>query len=256
MAAVAALLERRAALMSLRRALPGRPVRVLTGRSPHHLGTLLKRHLVDAVVVGVEAARGGTFAMLREEFATIPVLVLAPIRSDDAALLRRLERRGVAGVLVEGVDDPVLARLIRRSGLTARREDALLPLAGRLDLTDALQLEAWRMIVAEAPGRLPTGELARRLGVRRETLSRRFAAGRAPSLKAAIDGVRLVTAGQLLGSAAYRVSDAATLLGFSSAALFQRTARRLAGTPAGALGSLPPDRILARLVAGRGSRWD
>lgn len=255
MPAVAALLERRSALMALRRALPGRPARVLTARTPSHLLTLLRRHLVDAVVVGIEAARGATFAQLREEFASLPVLLYAPIRSDDAALVRLVERRGAAGVLVEGIDDPVLARLVRRAGLTARRESALLPLAARLDLVEPLQVAAWRLIVAEAPGRLATAGLAGRLGVARETLSRRFAAGRAPSLKAAIDGVRLVAAGQLLGSAGYRVSDAAVLLGFTSAGLLQRTARRLAGTSAAALGALPPDRILARLAGGGGARW-
>lgn len=255
MTAVAALLERRPALVALRRALPGRPARVLTARSPSHLATLLRGHLVDAVVLGPEAARGTPFAELRETFPTMPVFLLAPLRSDDATLVRRLERHGGAGVLVEGIDDPVLARLIRRGGLTARREEALLPLADRLDLGDPLQREAWRAIVADAPRRLATAELARRLGVSRETLSRRFAAGRAPPLKAAIDAVRLVAAGQLLGSSGYRVSDVAALLGYSSAALLQRSARRLAGTAAGALGTLPPDRILARLLAAPASRW-
>ena len=255
MPAVAALLERRPALIALRRALPGRPARVLTARSANHLATILRSHLVDAVVLGADAARAEAFTTLRTDYPTIPVFLLAPVRSDDAALVRRLDRHGAAGILVEGVDDPVLARLIRRSGLTARREEALLPLAPRLDLVDPLQQAAWRVIVAEAPGRLATADLARRLGVTRETLSRRFAAGRAPALKAAIDGVRLVAAGQLLGSPGYRVGDAARLLGYSSAGLLQRSARRLAGVGAGGLGALPPDRILARQLAGRGSRW-
>lgn len=255
MTVVAALLERRAALMALRRALPGRPARVLAARSPDHLSRLLHEHLIDIVVIGPHAARGAAFDALRHEFASLPVVVLAPIRSEDAGLVRRVERGGGAGVLIEGIDDPILAPQLRRRGLAARREDALLPLATALDLVDPLQQRAWRMIVAEAPGRLGTAGLARRLGVSRETLSRRFGAGRAPALKAAIDGVRLVAAGQLLGSRAYRVRDVARLLGFSSAALLQRTARRLAGAPARAIGSLPADRILAALLAGRGSRW-
>lgn len=256
MPAVAALLERRSALLALRRALPGRPTRVLTARSPAHLASLLGRHLVDAIVVGAEVARSGAFAALRDEFASLPVLLYAPIRSEDAALVRRVTSRGAAGVLVEGLDDPILARLLRRSGLTARREDALLPLTERLDLVEPLQRAAWALIVAEGSAPLATAGLARRLGVSRETLSRRFGAGRAPSLKAAIDGVRLVVAGQLLGSPGYRVTSVAGLLGYSSVSLLQRTSRRLVGVPAGVLGTLPPDRIVARLGAGPGGRWN
>lgn len=255
MPAVAALLERRPALVALRRALPGRPAQVLTARSPNHLIGLLIRHPVDAVVIGAEAARGATFAQLREEFTSLPVLLYAPIRSEDAPLLRQVHRQGAAGLLVEGVDEPVLGRLLRRGGLLARREAALLPLAARLDLREPLQVAAWRLIIAEAPGRLTTATLAARLGVSRETLSRRFGAGHAPSLKAAIDAVRLVAAGQLLASTGYRVAQVAALLGYSSPSLLQRSARRLAGTSASALGALPPDRILARLVADRTSRW-
>ncbi len=255
MPVVAALLERRSALITLRRALPGRPTRVLTARSPAHLATLLGQHLVDAVVIGAEAARGPAFSALRAEYGSLPVVLFAPVRSDDAGLLRRIWAQGIAGVLVEGIDDPVVGRIVRRSGLTARREDALLPLAGRLDLHEPLQLAAWGTIIAEAPTRLGTGALAKRHGVARETLSRRFAAGRAPSLKDAIDAVRLVAAGQLLGSAGYRVTDAARLLGYSSVSLLQRSSRRLAGVPAGALGALPPDRILARLGGTGRGRW-
>ena len=255
MPAVAALLERRSALLALRRALPGRPTRVLTARSPAHLASLLTRTLVDAIVVGAEVARGGAFAALRDEFTSMPVVLYAPIRSEDAGLVRRITAGGAAAVLVEGLDDPLLARLIRRAGLAARREDALLPMGDRLDLVDPLQRAVWRTVVADAPGRLTTGALAARHGVSRETLSRRFGAGRAPSLKAAIDGVRLVAAGQLLGSPGYRVADVAGLLGYSSVSLLQRTARRLVGVSAATLGTLSPDRILARLVVGRGGRW-
>jgi AraC-like DNA-binding protein len=256
MPAVAARLERRTALAAFRRALPRGRFRVLTARSPAHLATLLSRHLIDSVVVGAEAvSRSATFEALRIEYPTLPVFLYAPIRSGDAALLGRVERRGVAGVLVEGLDDPVMAGVLRRAGLTARREQALLPMAAALDLVDPLQIAAWRVIVAEAPERLATEDLAIRLGVSRETLSRRFAAGRAPTLKVAIDIVRLVAAGQLLGSPEWRVTDAAQLLGYSSPSLLQRAARRLVGTSAGTLGTLPPDRILARLTSGGGSRW-
>lgn len=86
-------------------------------------------------------------------------------------------------------------------------------------------------MVSEAPHGLTTATLAKRLRVARETLSRRFAAGGAPSLKQAIDGVRLVAASQLLGNPAYRVDDVARLLGFTSSSLLHRTARRAFGVP-------------------------
>jgi AraC-like DNA-binding protein len=255
MPVVAALLERRPALLALRRALPVRPMRVLTARSPAHLATLLSRHLVDLVVLGLESTRGATFEALRNDYPTLPTVIYGPVRSDDAVAVRRALRRGVSAVLVEGLDEPVLARVLRRNGLTGLREDALLPLGAQLDLVDPVQRAAWQLIVADAPLGLSTATLARRLGVSRESLSRQFGAGRAPSLKQAIDAVRLVAAGQLLGSPQWRVADAARLLGYSSESLLQRTSRRLVGSGARSLGHLPPDRILARLMPTSARRW-
>lgn len=252
--AVAALLERRPALLALRRALPGRPQRVFTARDAAHLDRLLRQHLVDGVVLGMGAARAGTFAALRDEFRAIPVFCLATIRSDDAALVGRLERAG-AIVLLESLDEPILERVIGRRGMSARRAEALLPLADELDLTTPMQRAAWELIVHEAPGRLSTGSLAARLKVGRETLSRRFGAGMAPSLKVAMDAVRLAAAGELLGCRGYRVAEVARLLGFSSVSLLQRTARRLVGGGARRLGTLPIDEIVRRAVAPGPERW-
>lgn len=255
MAVVAALLERRGALLSLRRTLPRDSIRVLTARSPAGLAGILSRHRVDAVVIGTESLRSATFDALRRDFVAIPVILYAPMRSDDAPLLRRGARHGLAGLLVEGVDEPVASRLIRTAGLTGRREAALLPHAARLDLTDPLQLNAWRTIVHEAPGRLSTAVLARRLGVTRETLSRRFSAGRAPSLKQALDTVRLIAAGELMACAGYTVTDVARLLGYSSAALLQRTAQRMVGRSARQLSAASPAALLAPLEARPGPAW-
>jgi AraC-like DNA-binding protein len=251
---VAALLERRTALLALRRAMPGRPQRVYTARTPSHLDALLRRHLVDAVVLGAESVRAGTFAAFREDFATIPVFCFAAIRSDDAAMVRRLERLGVE-VVIEALDEPVLARRLRRSGLTARREDALLPLGDALGLSDPFQRDCWRRVIEAAPGRLATAELALRRGVSRETLSRRFVAGGAPHLKLTIDAVRLVAAGQLLGCRGYRVSEVAALLGYSSVALLQATARRLVGTGARALARRTPEEIVLGTAGSGAGRW-
>lgn len=233
MPAVAALLERRPALLALRRALPRGRHPVRTVRTPAHLAALLHREAVDAVVLGLEAIRSPVLAALRAEYATIPVVLYAALRADDAALLLAARRARVAALVVEGLDEPVLARRIGAHGLAARRAARLLPLGPAAGLSDPFQRAAWALVVAHAPERLPAARLAAMLGVTRTTLVRRFGAGGAPPLKRATDLVRLVAAAQLLGSRAYTVADAAALLGFSSPSLLHRTARRLLGAPIG-----------------------
>jgi AraC-like DNA-binding protein len=255
MPAVAALLERQPATVALRRALPRIAWPLFTARSPAHLAALLQRHCLDAIILGPAALRGPVLDALRRDFPAIPLVAYLPLRSDDADLLRRLHRERVAALVIEGLDEPVLTRVLDRHGLTGRRRRDLLPLAARLDLTDTMQYHAWSLIITHAPSGLDTDELARILGVRRETLSRRFAAGGAPSLKRAIDTVRLVAAGQLLGNPGYRVDDAARLLRFSSVSLLQQTARRTFGVAARRVATLDGDRIAQQLVGGITVRW-
>ncbi len=250
---IATLLDRRPPLQTLRRRL-GRSVRVLQGRTPAHLVTLLHRELLDLVVIGGGAARGPIFDWLRRDYPALPLLWYAPVRTDDATLLHALGRERVVGVAVEGVDDPALSRLVARHGVTARRVRALRPLAASLQLQDDFQQRAWSWLVREAPNGLSTAALAAHLGVSRETLSRRFAAGGAPGLKRAIDAVRLFAAGGLLGNPAFGVEDAARLLGFSSASLLQRTARRTLGVAARELTTLPDHLWEQRLTAPGGWR--
>lgn len=255
MAAVAALLERRPAILALRRALPRADWPLFTARSPSHLATLLHLHCFDAIVIGQDAARGPVLDALCRDFPVMPLLLYMSVRSDDAELLRRMHRERVAAIAIEGMDEPLLPRILGRHGLTARRMAALLPLAERLDLTDDLQREVWSLIISHAASRLDTTTIAQQLGVRRETLSRRFAAGGAPSLKRAIDAVRLVAAAQLLGNPGYVVEDAARLLGFSSVSLLQQTARRTFGVSARDVATLDADRIAARLTSDRRQTW-
>lgn len=253
MAAVAALLERRPAILALRKALPHAEWPLFTARSPSHLATLLQQHWFDAIIIGQDAARGPALDALRRDFPAIPLLLYLPARSDDADLLRRMHRERVAAIAIEGIDEPVLPRMLARHGLTARRRDDLLPLAKRLELTDDLQREVWDLIVTDAPNGLDTQWLADMVDVRRETLSRRFAAGGAPSLKRAIDAARLVAVAQILGNPGYRIEDAARLLGFSSVSLLQLTARRTFGVSARHVASMDRDKIAERL--GAKGRW-
>ena len=255
MAAVAALLERRPAILALRRALPRAEWPLFTARSPSHLATLLHHHCFDAIVIGQDVARGPVLDALRRDFPIVPLVLYMPVRSDDAELLRRMHRERVAAIAIEGLDEPLLPRILARHGLTARRMADLLPLAERLDLIDELQGHVWSLLIAGAASRLDTTTIAGQLGVRRETLSRRFAAGGAPSLKRAIDAVRLVAAAQLLGNPGYVVDDAARLLGFSSVSLLQQTARRTFGVSAREVAQLDADRIAAALTEGRARPW-
>lgn len=256
MAGVATLLERRPAIVALRRTLFRSEWPLFVGRSPAHLATLLHRHCLEAIIIGHEAARGSVLDALRRDFPGMPLILYTPVRSDDADLLRRAHRERVAAVAVEGLDEPIFPRLLVRHSLTARRRADLLPLADRLDLTDDLQRRAWSLIITAAPRGLDTASLARQLRVRRETLSRVFAAGGAPSLKRAIDAVRLIAAAQLLGNPGYRLADAARLLGFSSVSLLQQTARRTFGVSAREVATLDAGRIAGALTADRRRIWD
>ncbi len=239
-------------MLALRRALARSDQKILAARSPAHLGAVLNRRLCDTIVIGSEAARGPVLDAIRREFPALPLLVYAAFRSDDAELLLQLHRVRGAALAVESLDEPVLPRLLRDHSLTARRLAELVPLADQLDLVERVQRDAWRLIVAQAPAGLSTAALARQLGVRRETLSRRFAAGMAPPLKRAIDAVRLVAAGQLLGNPGYRVADAARLLRFSSVSLLQQTARRTFGTSARGVAALDAGRVARALRGGAG----
>jgi len=255
MPAVAALLERRPAILALRKALPKGEWPLFTARSPSHLATLLRHHCFDAIIIGQDAARGPVLQALRRDFPTIPLVIYLPARSDDADLLRRMHRERVAAIAIEGIDEPVFPRLLARHGQTARRLADLMPLAERLDLTDELQLKVWELLIIDAPFRLDTAWLADQFDVRRETLSRRFAAGGAPSLKRAIDAARLIAVAQLLGNPGYNVEDAARLLGFSSVSLLQQTARRTFGVSARELPTLDANQIANRLIKGHTTRW-
>ncbi len=256
MATFAALLDRRPALLALRRALPRSTARVLTARTPAQLDGLLHRTLIDAIVIGADSVRGAVLESLRRDYPGIPLHVMMPLRSDDADVLLRAHRNRVAALLVENLDEPVLGGLVRRHSVEARRSADLIPLAGALRLTEPVQQAAWQVVVSDAPLGLDTTTLARRMGITRETLSRRFASGGAPTLKRAIDAVRLVAAAQLLGNPAYRVEDAARLLGFSSPSLLQRTARRTLGVAARDIAGIDTGRFVALLCdAGAAPDW-
>lgn len=251
MAAIAALLDNRAALLALRRSLPKAGPGVTRCRNPAAVARVLENRLVDAVVLHPQAVHHAELAELRRRVPGIPLIVYGPFRADDGDLLLAWHRAGVAGVAVEGVDDAVVGEIVARASATAVRRRALAEAPRVLRLTEQLQRDAWEVLLAEVERPLLTSELARRLQVSREHLSRQFAAGGAPNLKRVIDLTRIACAAQLLQNPAYSAASVVRLLSFASAAHLNGTARRIAGVTSRGLGALGPRGVLAAFVRGK-----
>ena len=249
MAAIAALLESRAALLALRRTCRG-VARVVTCRSPRRSGGCSRRRLVDAIVLAPTAALLPELAELRRRLPGLPVVAYAPFRPDDGELLLACRRHAVATVAVEGVDDPVVGEMVVRSSITAERRRALAEAPRMLRLTEPLQRAAWELLLQEVERPVRTTDLARRLRVSREHLSRQFGAGGAPNLKRVIDLTRIACAAQLLANPGYSIPTVVRVLHFASASHLSGTARRIANVPTSGLGGLGPRGVLAAFVRG------
>ncbi len=249
MPAVAALLDSRSALVSLRRTLAPVPPAVIACHGAARLRRALEDRLLDAIVVGQKALRNPNLLQLRVQFPALPVVVYATFRPDDGELLARLEGPGgVTAVAVEGVDDAVVGELVRRSALSAERR-ALLAAAPRyLRLSEPIQQRAWSLLLGSAGLAVRTAEVAKWMGTSREHLSRQFAAGGAPNLKRVIDLLRVITATQLLANPGYAIAHVARLLGFASTGHLGVTVVRIAGMPAGELRRVSPTRVFEAFV--------
>ncbi len=250
MAAIAAMLDGRSAVTALRRSLPRGGPGVVTCRAPAQLRQLFQRRIVEAVVFAPRPGLLDEWAALRKDFPDIPIVVYAPIRPDDGALLAEYRGQKVAAVLVEGVDDAVVGELVRRVSLVASRRRALADAPRLLRLADPLQRQLWDILIDRVDQPVTTAALARRLGVSREHLSRQFGAGGAPNLKRVIDFLRIVAAAQLLRNPGYSVAQVAGLLAFSSSSHLGSTARRIAGIGAQDLPKTTPAELLGRFARG------
>lgn len=250
MAAIAALLDGRGAVTALRRSLPRGGPGLVSCKAPAALRQLLDRRIVEAVVFTPRAGPSDEWAALRADFPAIPIVAYAPFRPDDGEVLAACRRQGVAAVVVEGVDDPVVGELVRRVSLAAARRRALADAPRLLRLADPLQHSVWELLVDRADQPVTTGAVAALLGVSREHLSRQFGAGGAPNLKRVIDFLRVVVAAQLLHSPGYTVARVAGLLSFASSSHLGSTARRIAGVGTADLPQLTPADLLSRFVRG------
>lgn len=249
MAAVAALLESRTGLAALRRTLPRGGPGLVTCRTPAQLRRVLESRLVDAVVVAPTPALLPELAELRSRLPGVPVIAYAPFRPDDGELLLACRMHAVH-LAVEGVDDPVVGDMVVRASLTAERRRALADAPRMLRLTEPLQHAAWSLLLGEVERPVRTTDLARRLEVSREHLSRQFGAGGAPNLKRVIDLTRIACAAQLLANPGYSVSAVVRVLHFASSSHLSGTARRIANVPLGGLGDLGPRGVLQAFARG------
>ena len=252
MPAVAALLDSRAALGSLRRTLPAGTGPVLACRSPRGLQRALDSRLLEAIVLGIRAARRVGLGPLRLRYPGIPVVAYGVLRSDDAELLLAWQRLGLAAVAVEGVDDPMVGDLVARQSVSARRRAALAEAPRLLRLTEPLQRRTWDRLVAAA-GRPPrAARIARELGLSREHLSRQFGAGGAPNLKRVSDLLVVLAALHLLGNPGYGVPEAARLLEFATPSHLRVVIRRITGLPLEQARGLAERDLVARFARGSG----
>jgi AraC-like DNA-binding protein len=198
-AAIATLLESRTALAALRRTLPRGGPGIITCRSTSGLRRVLETRLVDAVVVVPTPAVLPDLLDLRRRLPGVPIVAYAGFRPDDGELLLTCLRHGIP-IAVEGVDDSVVGDRVIRVSVTAERRRALGDAPRMLRLTEPLQRSAWSLLLGEVERPLRTTDLARRLEVSREHLSRQFGAGGAPNLKRVIDLTRIACAAQLLAN--------------------------------------------------------
>jgi hypothetical protein len=233
-AAVAALLESRTAVAALRRTLPRGGPGLVSCRGFASLRRLLESRLVDAVVLALTPTLLPELAELRSRLPGVPVVAYAPFRPDDGELLLACRRHAVP-VAVEGVDDAVVGEMVTRASVTAERRRALADAPRVLRLTEPLQWSAWSVLLSEVERPLRTSELARRLEVSREHLSRQFGAGGAPNLKR---------------NPGYSIPTVVRLLHFASSSHLSGTARRIANVPTSGLGGLGPRGVLQAFARG------
>ena len=225
--------------------------RGVLARTHRDFSAAFAAHFVDTALVEVAAdGDGHESAELAREYPSIPFIALTPFRPVDAPAIARCAELDFADILADGTDDGALGHALVAHAFTVRFAMALHAPPPELALTTPLQLAAWRAIVAHGGRPVATAQVARALRVTREHLSRSFPAGGAPTLKRAIDFVRLLAAGELAKNPGYDLSAVARLVGFGSAAKLSASVQRLVRAQGRALSALRATDLLERFVRG------
>lgn len=251
MPAVAALTDGRSALATLRRSLPRSGIRVVVCKTIDQVRAVLARRLTEAVVVSPRSVPVAALQALARDFPAVPLFGFAAFRPDDADLLHACAAQLRIPLAVEGVDDAILGELLARAGATAVRRRAVGDAPRVLRLRTDLQRQVWDLTLTLAHAPIRAAQLARKLDMSREHLSREFALEAAPNLKRVIDLARVVTAAHLLQNPGCSATTAARMLGFASTSHLGSTSRRIAGIGAAGLAGLGPHGVLAAFARGR-----
>jgi AraC-like DNA-binding protein len=220
-------------------------------RSERDFANAFRAHFVDTALVEVTADDDGhRSAELAREYPSVPFIALTPFRPVDAPAIARCAELDFADVLADGTDDGVLGHAMLAHGFSTRFAAAFHTPPEPLALISPLQLAAWRAIVAHAGRPVGSLQIATTLGITREHLSRSFSIGAAPTLKRAMDFVRLLAAGELAKNPGYDLPAVARLTGFASAAKLSATVNRLVRARASALTALRSSDLLERFSRG------
>jgi AraC-like DNA-binding protein len=236
---------------TIRQGLPRRGWRVEGCGTLERAEAMMQRRLVDAVVVDVRNRWSDDGFQLLARYPRIPFFAMSAFLPDDAPLIRACRGAGMAGVLVEGVDDPAAGEMIAANAASRRRRAELGDAPRVLRLSEPIQLRAWEEVLARVGSRTTTADIARALKRTREHLSREFAAGGAPNLKRVIDLVRTAWAADLLANPGYSVATVSTVLRFASPSHLADCAQRVAGVRPRGLVALGARGVLGRFVRGR-----
>jgi AraC-like DNA-binding protein len=251
---VVAFAARDRARAAARRAVPRRHGRITVTRLPEDFRRAMRGALVDAAVVDLGAPPSLVDRVLEaaSDFPTIAFVGLSPYRTSDAVAIARCATVGFVDVLADGIDDDILRSVVAVHGFTPRFARLLHDPPSALKLATPLQLAAWRAILAHAGRPVCTEAVARTVRVSREHLSRSFRAGGAPTLKRAIDLVRLLAAAELAKSPGLDLPDVARVLGFRSEARLSSAATRAVGARVGSFSALRGTDLIQRYARIRG----
>jgi AraC-like DNA-binding protein len=237
----------RAALQKL----PRRRVHVTLTSDVPAFRAALRSQLVDAVLVDLGAGDvAWQAAALAPDLPSAAWFGCAAWRAADGPAIDRAVRLGLGDVLADGIDDPLLSAAVLRSAFTVRFAQALAEPPATFRLARPTQRAAWTAIIAHGGRPVTTSDVAERLGVSREHLSRAFAAEGAPNLKRVIDFVRLAAASALAKNPLYDTGDVARVLRFASASHLATATRRIVGLTPSSLARLRPAELAEHFVRG------
>jgi AraC-like DNA-binding protein len=253
----------------VRSAFPKRRWRVVIVKDLGEFKSILRRTLIDAVLVDIGSGGpgvnstdglsiGGTsaddtwkIASLAHEFPSSPFFGITPLRPTDAPAVARCVSLEFCDVLAEGMDDVAAKDIVGPRTFSARIMTALAEPPASLGLKTPMQRSTWKSILGSAGRPVRTAALAAEVGVSREHLSRHFSTPGAPNLKRVIDLVRMISAAELAKNPGLDIRDVAKILGFASSSHLAVTAQRVLGTRPASLSRLRTVDLIDRFTQGR-----